>query len=82
MDEYQNNLGDINAEVIFIDSNVMSGQKKYRGYDVYNVDDIGDMPFTCIVVASSKYEREICQTVTGKYGNQFKLIRLTADLKF
>lgn len=82
LDEYQNNIGNIEAKVIFIDSNALSGQKRFRDYDIYNVNDIADTPFDCIVVASSKYEAEIVEMMADKYGNKFKLIRLSSDLGF
>lgn len=82
LDEYQMNIGDIEAKLIFIDTNIISGQKQFRDCNIYNVDDIGDMSFKCIVIASSKYEAEIVQTMTSKYGTKFKLIRLESDLNF
>lgn len=81
-DVYQKSLGRIKARVAFIDSSAISGQGKYKGYDIYNVNDIGNMPLECIVVASSKYEREMCRTIARKYENRFRIIRLRSDLKF
>lgn len=82
LDEYQRSVGQIKAKVIPIESNAASGDKKYRDWNVFSVDDIGQIPLACIVVASSKYEQEICQTLQCKYGNHFKVIRLSADLHF
>ncbi len=82
LEEYQKNVDCITAKIIFIDSNAISGQKKYRSWDIYNVNDIGKMPFACIVVASSKYEQEMCRIISEKYGSRFKVIRLKSDLRF
>lgn len=82
LDEYQNSVGQIRAKVIPIESNVAAGRKKYRGWNVYCVDDIGQMPLACIVVASSKYEKEICQILQHKYDDRFRVVRLSADLHF
>ena len=80
--EYENNIGKIKANLIFIDSRTVSGEKKYGEYEIINVDDIGELPLECIIVSSSKYEQEIYQTIREKYGDKFKLILLTEDLKF
>lgn len=82
LNEYENNVGTIKAKVIFIDSYVKSGGEKYQGHDVINVNDIGEELLDCIVVASSKYEQEICQTIEKKYKDRFKMILLFTDLHF
>lgn len=79
---YEENIGEIIAEVVYIESNIKSKEKKFRGRDVFNVNDIGDTSFCCIVIASSKYEEEMYQTLMEKYYNKFKIIRLNSDLHF
>ena len=82
IDEYQKHIARIKANVIFIDSNVMSEEKKYKNYPIYNINDIEKIPLECIVIASSKYEREMCQLIREKYGNKYKIVRLCTDLHF
>lgn len=82
LNEYQECVGEIRAEIIPIDSCAKMGEKKYRNRDVINVDDIGKMQLECIVVASIKFEQEICDVLKEKYGNQFKIIKLFSDLHF
>lgn len=82
INEYEEYIAKIKANVIFIDSNVMSGEKKYKNYPIYNINDIEKTPLECIVIASSKYEHEMCQSISEKYGNKFKIVRLCADLHF
>lgn len=79
---YQENVGEIRAEIIPIDSNVITGEKKYRNHDVININDIGMMQLECIVVSSLKYEQEICETIRRKYDDRFRIVRLLTDLHF
>lgn len=80
--EYENNIGKIEANLIFIDSRTTSGEKKYGEYEIMNVNDIGELPLECIIVSSSKYEEEIYRTIREKYRDKFKVVLLTEDLKF
>ena len=73
---------EIKAKLIFIDSNIASGEVKYKGQDVIHIDDIGKLSLECIVIASVKYEEEMYQMVQEKYGDRFRLIRIKADLHF
>lgn len=79
---YRENVGELRASLIFIDSDTVTGTEKYENYDVLNVNDIADLPLECIVIASSKYEQQIFDTITAKYGNRYKIIRLAGDLRF
>lgn len=82
LEEYQKKKGEIKANLIFIESNVVSGKKKYKKYNVVNINDIENLFLECIIVASSKYEQEICDIIKEKYGNKFNIIRLRSDLYF
>lgn len=82
LDAYEQNAGRIEAKMIFIESDVESGRKKYRDCDVFNVNDIGNMPLDCLMIASSKYEREIYRTITEKYDDRFPVLCLGSDLFF
>lgn len=79
---YRENVGEIRANLIFIDSVTLTGTKKYEGYDVFNINDIAHLKLECIVIASSKFEQQIFETITAKYRNRFKIIRLAGDLNF
>lgn len=82
IEEYQKKKGGIKANLIFIESNVASGKKKYKKYNVVNVNDIENLFLEYIIVASSKFEQEICDIIREKYGNRFNIIRLQSDLHF
>ncbi len=82
MDEYVEQYGDKREKIIFIESNIKSGETKFRGYNVSNVNDISSMPLECIVIASSRYEQEIHQTIKDKYDNRFRIICLKSDLHY
>lgn len=82
LEAYEKNIGEIEAKLVFIDSNFKTGEKKYRNYNIVNVDDIGDLQLDCIVIASVKYEQEIYKTIRKKYGDRFNIICLKTDLEF
>lgn len=82
LDAYEQNIGEINANLFFVESFVKSGEKKFWDRDVFNVNDIGNIPIECLVIASSKYEQEMYQTITDQYGDRFRVICLSSDLFF
>lgn len=82
MHEYREFVGEIRANLIFIDSNILSSEKNYENYPIYNVNDIGELLCECIVIASSKFESEMNQSIKERYGNNYKIIRLYTDLHF
>ncbi len=82
LNEYKNNVGKIKAKMIFIDSYVKTGKMRYQGYNVFNINDIGEELLDCIVVSSSKYEREMCLKIEKKYKNKFRIVSLFSDLHF
>ncbi len=79
LDAYEENEGEIKADVIFIESNVKSGEKKYRDREVFNLSEIGEMILDCIVIASSRYEQEMYQAIREKYDNKFRVVYLSLN---
>lgn len=59
----------VKAELVFIETNVKSGVKRYRGQDVVSINDLGDRKLDCIIITSAKYEQEMVQKIREKYGN-------------
>ncbi len=82
LDSYRKYIGEIRAKLLFINSNTVTGTEQYKGYDVLNVDNIGNCPLECIVIASSKYEDEIYHLIKERYKDTFRIIRLRADRQF
>lgn len=82
LDEYENRLGRIRAEVIFIESERKSRGDLFRGREVYGVREIGELNLEFILVASSIYEQDICRTIESLYGNRFAILKLYSDLHF
>lgn len=80
--EYENYAGEIKATLIFIESNIVSQTRQYKGIDIFNIDDVKDMELDCIIIASSMYEFQMSRRVKERYGNRFKIIRLMTDLQF
>lgn len=82
IDMFRKNIGEIKAKIIFIDSHTKTGKQTYRNYDIINIDDIGNFPLNCIVIASAKYEQEMSKITQEKYGERFQIIKLITDLHF
>lgn len=72
----------IRAKLIFIDSHIKTGKQTYRDFNIINIEDIESLSLNCIVVASAKYEHEICKIIKERYDNKFHVIRLITDLQF
>lgn len=82
LEDYENYVGEIRAEMIYIDSYRTSLEKDESGKMVYNVNNIGNIPLDCIVIASIKYEEEMYCTIRNEYGEKFKIVRLCGDLNY
>lgn len=72
--EYREIIGEIKANLFFFESNVKSREKKYKNFDVFNINDIGDMRLDCIIIMSVKYERQMRNVIQRQYGDEFKVL--------
>lgn len=81
LDEYRRTIGEIKAKLIFIESNVESGKKRYRDYDVFHINDIGDMRLECIIITSVKYEQQMRKSIRERYGNKFRVMLLKSNMQ-
>lgn len=79
--EYREIIGEIKANLFFIESNVKSGEKKYMGSEVLNIDDIGEIQLDCIIITSVKYEREMRESIQERYGDKFKVLLLKSNMQ-
>lgn len=78
---YREYVGEIKARLVFIESFIKINEKKYEGYEVFQVADVRELPLECIVIPSSKYEEDMCNAVREIYGGKFRMIRLKTDRK-
>lgn len=72
--EYREIIEKKKLNLFFIESNVKSGEKKYKDFDVFHINDIGDMRLDCIIITSIKYEQEMRETIQKQYGDKFKVL--------
>lgn len=79
LDFYENWVGDIKADVIFVDSYIKNSNIKYRGYSVYPIEQIHDKNIDYILISSSRHENEMRDTIESLYGNKFVVIMLYGD---
>lgn len=73
---YKDLIGEIKAEIFFVDSYSKSGLKKYMGKEVYNVNDLELLQPDEIIVSSMLYEEEMVRKLNDIYGNKYKIHRL------
>lgn len=74
--KYKEVIGDIKAELVFIDSFKKSYSEKYHGYDIVNIDDIDNVGISEIVVLSYFYESEMCKSIFSRYGDKYIVHRI------
>lgn len=79
IEQYETNVGEIKAKLIFIDSTQESLIEKYNGCYVYNVCDIGKLDLDAIILSSFLYEKEMLQIIQKLYGDKFPIYRFYED---
>lgn len=67
-------MGDINANMVFLDSNKESHSEDYMGYDVINIKE-ADKYADEIVISSFLYEEEMYKTVKKYFNDNIKVHR-------
>lgn len=78
--EYEKVFGSIKAKLIYIMSNPEN--RVFRNQKVIGISEIAEQEPEYILITSASYEQEMEKTVTGLYGDQFKLVKLCGDLRF
>lgn len=73
---YQDCVGEIKAQLFFVDSYSKSGSKKYRGQDVYNVYDLEVLQLDEIIVSSMLFEEEMVRKLKDIWGDKYIIHRL------
>lgn len=73
---YQEFVGEIKAEIYFIDSYIKSGSQKYMEREVHNVNDLETLELDEIIVSSMLYEEEMVRKLNDIYGGKYKIHRL------
>lgn len=76
LNKYREILGDIKAELVFIDTYKKSFSEKIYDYDIINVDDLDTMHISEIVILSYLYEEEMYSNLVKKYGSRYKIHRI------
>lgn len=69
----------IKAELVFIETNVKSGEKRYRGHDVVSINALGNRKLDCIIITSARYEQEMIHKIRKKYGNHIEIRVFRSD---
>lgn len=80
LDFYERYVGAIEADVLFLISNVVDDNTKYRGCSVYSIKKLEGKTLDCIFISSPQYEKEMSNMVRQLYGNKFTIILLHGDL--
>ena len=73
---YKKSVGNINADLVFIDSYKKSFSETYNNYNIINVDDLYSTDITEIVILSYFYEDEMYENIVSRYGNKYKIHRI------
>lgn len=70
---YKHLLGEINAQIIYIDTRKESFSDRYNGSYIYNIKDIDNLDLDGIIISSRLYEEEMVNTVRAYYGDKYKI---------
>lgn len=82
LDFYEEWVGSIEADIIFLDSYIKNSDTKYRGHTLYPVSQIGQKELDYILISSPRYEKDMKDMIWKLYGNKFAVISLYGDLHF
>lgn len=77
---YEEWVGEIQAEIIFLDSYIKEKNVKYKGCFVYNISEIEEKEPDYILISSSIYDEEMSNNVQKFYGDRFEIVKLYSDL--
>lgn len=77
---YRELTGEISAVIIFLDSYIKGGDKRFHGFPVYNICEINDKNPDYILISSPRYEAEMLNMVRQYCKENIKVILLYGDL--
>lgn len=75
LEQYKDKIGDITADVIMVDSRRATNGEKHKGYEIWNVKDIGEAGLGGLILSSSIYEKEMYRTIRQLYPDKFPVYR-------
>jgi len=78
LDLYEIQVGEIEAQIGFIDSYKKDKDTKFREHPVYHVKEIDNADM--IIISSPKYNDEMAGMIRELYGTKYKVISLYKDL--
>lgn len=76
LEKYKEVIGDINADIIFIDSYKKSYTETYQNYNIININDINETDITEIVILSYFYENEMYNNIVERYSDKYIMHRI------
>jgi len=74
--KYKEMLGDIKADLVFIDTYKKSFHDKFYNYDIINIDDLKTVDISEIIILSYLYEDEMYNNIVSRYGNKYKIHKI------
>lgn len=80
MAAYKECIGDISAEVFFVETDVENEDKEYNGFPVKNVKSLENERIDMILISSSKYEQEMKDIISKYYKDRFLTVMLYGEL--
>lgn len=78
---YKEFVGDIRADVVFLDTFIVENNMSCNEFPVKNVKTIENEKFDLILISSPQYEMEMKETIHQLYNDKFPSIMLYGELK-
>lgn len=78
---YREYVGEIRANLVFLDSNVQSHTTTYEDKEVYNIRDVHDKDLEAVIISSCRYQDAMYHTISkmNMYSNIIKLYTKVED---
>lgn len=77
---YEELVGAISADIIFLDSNIKCSNERFRGCPVFHISEVKGKELDCVLISSPLYEKEMNDTLQDYCGNKFLTVKLYGDL--
>ncbi len=81
LEKYEEMVGRINSNIVFIDTYKESYNERFLGSDIININDIAKVNIKEIIIISYFYEKEIYENLIKKYKDKFIIHRLYNESK-
>lgn len=82
LEYYTKNIGKIEAEIKFIDSDKGNNNEKFKGKEIVNVKNVNNFNFDCIIISSFSFEDQLIMNLKHYEKKNIPIYRIYKNLKY